>query len=314
MNIASECPVTGTRYDFSKLEDRSRAVSRLCSERPYVLITSPMCTKPFKPASLNLKSKGVSHREQTTQKAREYLEFICKLIMIQHRNKRYFIHEHCGDTSSWHDQCVQGVLAVTQATVSKFDQCQFGSLDADNIGSTKHYRKCSKLITKIPPSTQYLVAICARKNMNTFDPQEVKHVMRKPARFSCAKPSCQRSNSSRRNGMHVDSNCWRLLRQRERHQQEAMTYQRRSRQMRFWRPGTTPLEKTLIRSLSWRPDEKKSHTTKQWCLSRRSRYHNVLPEPDASQSGTMERHQQGRSVQRHCSQQTGGKGIQQQEV
>ena len=57
--------------------------------------------------------------------------------MIQHRNKRYFIHEHPDDTSSWHDQCVQEVLAVTQATVSKFDQCQFGSLDADNIGSTK---------------------------------------------------------------------------------------------------------------------------------------------------------------------------------
>ena len=122
MNIASVCPVTGTRYDFSKLEDRNRAVSRLCSERPYVLITSPMRTNPFKPASLNLRSKGVSHREQTTKKARKHLEFICKLIMIQHRNKRYFIHEHPDDTSSWHDQCVQEVLAVTQATVSKFDQ------------------------------------------------------------------------------------------------------------------------------------------------------------------------------------------------
>ena len=27
--------------------------------------------------------------------------------------------------------------------------------------------------------------------------------------------------------------------------------------MRFWRPGTTPVEKTLIRPLSWRPDGKK---------------------------------------------------------
>ena len=108
--------------------------------------------------------------------------------------------------------------------------------------------------------------------------------MRKPARLSCAKPSCQRSNC-RGNGTYVDSNCWRLLKQRERYQQEAITYQRRSRPTRFWRPGTTPLEKTLIRSLSWGQDGKKSHTTKQWELSRRSRCHNVLPEPDASQSG-----------------------------
>ena len=150
MNITSECPATGIRYDFSKLEDRNRAVSRLRSEKPHVLITYPMRTNPSKPASLNLMSKCISHGEQTTQKAREHLEFICKLIMIQHRNKRYFIHAHPDDTSSWHDQCVQEVLAVTQATVSKLDQCQFGPLDADHIGSTRHYGKRCKLITTMP--------------------------------------------------------------------------------------------------------------------------------------------------------------------
>ena len=150
MNIAFVCPVTGICYDFSELEDRNRAVSRLCSEKPYVSITSPMRTSPSKPASLNLRSKGISDREQITQKAREHLEFICKLIMIQHRNNRYFTHEHSDDTSSWHDQCVQEVLAVTQATVTKFDQCQFGSMDADIIGSTKRYGKRSKLMSTIP--------------------------------------------------------------------------------------------------------------------------------------------------------------------
>ena len=34
----------------------------------------------------------------------------------------------------WHNQCVQDVLSVTQATVTKLDRCQFGSLNADNIG------------------------------------------------------------------------------------------------------------------------------------------------------------------------------------
>ena len=92
MNIASVCPVTGICYDISKLEDRNRAVSRLCSEKPYVLITSPMRSSPSRPASPNLRSEGTSDREQITQKAREHLEFICKLIMTQHRNKRYFIH------------------------------------------------------------------------------------------------------------------------------------------------------------------------------------------------------------------------------
>ena len=137
MNTASVCPVTGICYDFSKLEDRNRAVSRLCSEKPHVLITSPLHSSSYKPVSLNVRSRGTSEKEQATRRAREHLEFICKLIMIQHRNKLYFIHEHLDDTHLWHNQCVQEVLSVTQATVTKFDRCQFGSLNADNIGLKK---------------------------------------------------------------------------------------------------------------------------------------------------------------------------------
>ena len=102
MNTASVCPVTGICYDFSELEDRNRAVSRLCSEKPHVLITSPLHSSSSKPVSLNVRSRGTSEREQVTRRAREHLEFICKLIMIQHRNKRYFIHEHPDDTHLWH--------------------------------------------------------------------------------------------------------------------------------------------------------------------------------------------------------------------
>ena len=40
----------------------------------------------------------------------------------------------------------------------------------------------------------------------------------------------------------------------------------------------------------------------------------ALPEQDASQSESVERHQQGRSAQRQRSQQIGGKGVQQQKV
>ena len=68
MNTASVCPVTGICYDFSKLEDRNRAVSRLCSEKPYVLITSPLHPNSSKPVPLNVRSRGTSDREQVTQK------------------------------------------------------------------------------------------------------------------------------------------------------------------------------------------------------------------------------------------------------
>ena len=57
-----------------------------------------------------------------------------------------------------------------------------------------------------------------------------------------------------------------------------------SQQTRSWRLGTMQVEKTLTQPPSWRPGGKKSHTARQWGLSRKSRYHSVLPEPDARQS------------------------------
>ena len=38
---------------------------------------------------------------------------------------------------------------------------------------------------------RHLVANCAKKEMSTLNPREVKHVMRKLARLSCTKPLCQ---------------------------------------------------------------------------------------------------------------------------
>ena len=150
MNIAAVCPVTGSYYDFSELKDRNRAAYRLCSEKPYVLITSPLNTNASESTSRKIRSRGTSDREQIMQKAREHLEFVCKLIMIQHRNKGYFIHKHLDDAFSWHDQCVREVLAVTQAKVTKFGQCQLGLMHADTVGSVKHRGQRYKIMSTIP--------------------------------------------------------------------------------------------------------------------------------------------------------------------
>ena len=150
MDITSGCPVTGTCYDFSELGDRNRAISRICSEKPYVLITSPLCIALSKLTSLRFRHTSRLERKQIANKAQRHLEFIFKLIMIQHRDGRYFIHEHPGGISSWQAQCVQEVLTVTQATITEFDQCTFGFMATDRDGSLKHCRKRSKLVSTMP--------------------------------------------------------------------------------------------------------------------------------------------------------------------
>ena len=70
--------------------------------------------------------------------------------MIQHRDGRYFLHEHPGGIFSWQNQCVQEVLTVTQATITEFDQCMFGLMATDRDGSLKYCRKRSKLVSTMP--------------------------------------------------------------------------------------------------------------------------------------------------------------------
>ena len=80
------------------------------SEKPYVLITSPLCTALSKLTSLNVRHTSPSERRQIANKAQRHFEFICKLIMIQHRDGRYFIHEHPGGISSWQGSvCSRGI-------------------------------------------------------------------------------------------------------------------------------------------------------------------------------------------------------------
>ena len=98
MDTTSECPVTGACYDFSELGDKSCHLQNVF--RKTVLVVH--FTTVHSPLKVNVPQCQAhkSIREQIANKAQRHLEFICKLIMIQHRDGRYFIHEHPGGISS----------------------------------------------------------------------------------------------------------------------------------------------------------------------------------------------------------------------
>ena len=217
MDTTSECPVTGACCDFSELGDRNRAISRMCSEKPNVLITSPLCTALSKLTSLNVRHTSPSERKQIANKAQRHLQFICKLIMIQHRDGRHFIHEPPGGTSSWQDQCVQEVLTVTQATITEFDQCLFWLMATDRNGSLKHCRRRSKLVSTMPAiDSTFSGKLCPERHKHAHLAEEETH---DALHHSCPKPSRQRSNC-RRNATQAVSNCWQPLKQRESHKKD----------------------------------------------------------------------------------------------
>ena len=136
MDATSECPVTGACYEFPELGDRMFGKNVRVDHFTTVHSLSKL-------TSLNVRHTSSSEREQIANKAHRHLEFICKLIMIQHRDGRYFIHQHPGEIFSWQDQCVREVLTVTHTTITEFDQCLFGMMAFDRDGSLKHCRRRS---------------------------------------------------------------------------------------------------------------------------------------------------------------------------
>ena len=135
-----------------------------------------------------------------------------RLIMIQHRDGRLFIHEHQGGISSWQDQCVQEVLTVTQATITEFDQCLLGLMATDRDGSLKHCRRRSKLVSTMPAiDSIFSGKLCQERHELTL--RKEKHMTHGSIHHSCAKPSRQRSNY-RRNGAQAVSNYWRPSKQK----------------------------------------------------------------------------------------------------
>ena len=283
MDTTSECPETGACFDFSELGDRNRAISRMCSEKPYVLVTSPLCTALSKLTSLNVRHTSPSERKQIANKAQRHLEFICKLIMIQHRDGRYFNHEHPGGISSWQDQCVQEALTVTQATITEFDQCLFGLMATDRDGSLKHCRRRSKLVSTMPAiDSIFSGKLCQVRHDHA-------HLAERETHDARVHPSqlCKAIATAIKLQKKWDASGLELLATVEAEEESPKRDVNPPEEepadeiLEAWDDASG--EDLLTQPPSWRPGGKKSHTTKQWELSRRSRYHSVLAEPDASQ-------------------------------
>ena len=73
----------GRAWGFAKLEMRNHAYRRVCEEKPYMLIGSPLCTKWSTIMSLNYARMTWEEKEQALAEARIQLDFVRKLHRLQ---------------------------------------------------------------------------------------------------------------------------------------------------------------------------------------------------------------------------------------
>ena len=118
--------VDGRPWDFDDVEMRNRAIRKIVQEKPYVVITSPMCTDLSIMMNTNWGKLGQTEKGRRLSRARMHLRFACTLHLIQHKAGRYFIHEHPRTASSWREPCVTNVVRTTGTVFTHLDQCMYG--------------------------------------------------------------------------------------------------------------------------------------------------------------------------------------------
>lgn len=154
----------GKPWDFDSLEMRNKAIHKIAAEKPFVLITSPMCTDFSIMMNANWKKLGPEEKQKRMNRARMHLRFACALHMLQHKAGRYFVHEHPRAASSWTEQCIADVVRKTGANFTHLDQCMFGLVTTDDDGNTLPAKKATTLMSNMPAIQVCMSRKCDRNH------------------------------------------------------------------------------------------------------------------------------------------------------
>ena len=118
----------GQPWDFSIQSKREKALKKVQSQEPYMLIGSPMCTAFCAWQYLNpIKSKDKDAMRKAYLKAVEHMRFVIRLYREQLDNGRYFLHEHPAGATSWRLDFVEDLLKTPSVGRVVGDQCQYGA-------------------------------------------------------------------------------------------------------------------------------------------------------------------------------------------
>ena len=152
--------VDGRNWDLDQKEMRNHAIRKIADEKPFVLITSPMCADLSLMTNANWDKIGLDEKEKRLNRARMHLEFVCVLHLIQHRAGRYFVHIHPRSANSWREACIQGVFRKTGAVFTNLDRCMSGERVPAN--------KTTTLMSNMPAVQVFMNKACDRTHQHVL--------------------------------------------------------------------------------------------------------------------------------------------------
>ena len=146
-------------WSFNLTETRNRAVRRVLTDRPLVLVGSPMCWPFSAMNSINYSRMDPTEVAQRIEHGRKHFQFCAKLYRMQVEGGRYFLHEHPQAATSWREPCMQKLLQEEGVQRVIGDQCQYGS----NVKGGNHEgpaRKSTGFLTNSPCIARKLCKRC----------------------------------------------------------------------------------------------------------------------------------------------------------
>ena len=152
----------GRPWDFDKLEMRNRAARKVLSDKPTLLIGSPLCTAFSQMNNLNYPKMDPMEVERRLAYGRRHLEFCTRLYDIQWRSGRYVLHEHPAEADPWHEQCINRLLRKHGVIRVNGDLCQYG-LTTKAGGNVGPARERTGFLTNSPCVAQQLSKRCPNK-------------------------------------------------------------------------------------------------------------------------------------------------------
>jgi hypothetical protein len=119
--------VAGVAWDFTRPDDRRRALERIRAEEPFLVVGSPPCTM-FSRLQLNLNAKKMGKEvwEKRRREAEVLLVFAAVVYKLQVQAGRHFLHEHPAGATSWQHPAIVRLLAAPGVGAVVAHQCQFG--------------------------------------------------------------------------------------------------------------------------------------------------------------------------------------------
>ena len=151
-------PSTGEPWDLADPKVQSRVKKLVVETKPFLLIGSPPCTMFSSLQNLSKHKANKAEWDKKMKEAEKHLAFCMELYRIQIRGKRFFLHEHPHNATSWKMKEVIQVMAEVDVEVTECDMCAYGLVvkegDEEVIA-----RKRTKLMSNSPE----VIKRCSRR-------------------------------------------------------------------------------------------------------------------------------------------------------